>query len=320
MKKNFKKLSLIILFALTLLIFVGCNKKDDIPEEGEKRFTDNNEAEETQTIKENIPLTITSDEIEGSEEKVDEAINENKNESYFNFDEDGDGFSFKFSTSMEDIIENTDITFNENIVVEVPENDSTDSSNKKQEGNKINDLPIRRDEISQEFLPIGTVVLLKDSTKKVIIIGHNQIEVGNEEVLYDYSGSVFPEGYLGADSTYLFNNENIKDIYYLGYEDNNNNPIIHDKSTSEILPVGSVVLLDNSTAKVMIIGVCQIDMDEEIWDYSACIYPNGYLGANYTYLFNNNQIKEVYHLGYQDSEQEQISELAKNMLASLRSN
>ncbi len=73
-----------------------------------------------------------------------------------------------------------------------------------------------------------------------------------------------------------------------------------------LLPIGTVVLLKNSTKKIMIIGVLQKQIkegDEVIWDYSACLYPEGYMGPDKTFLFNNDQIEKIYSYGYQDEEQ-----------------
>lgn len=73
-----------------------------------------------------------------------------------------------------------------------------------------------------------------------------------------------------------------------------------------LLPIGTVVLLKNSTKRVMIIGVLQKQIKEGkdiIWDYSACFYPEGYMGPDKTFLFNSDQIEEVFAVGYQDQEQ-----------------
>lgn len=73
-----------------------------------------------------------------------------------------------------------------------------------------------------------------------------------------------------------------------------------------LLPIGSVVLLKESTKRIMIIGVLQKQAKEEgevLWDYSACLYPEGYLGPDKTFLFNSDQIDKIYSVGYQDEEQ-----------------
>lgn len=71
------------------------------------------------------------------------------------------------------------------------------------------------------------------------------------------------------------------------------------------LPIGSVVLLKESTKKVMIVGVLQRGSKnpQNIWDYTAVVYPEGFLDANKMIMFNHDQIENVYALGYQDAEQ-----------------
>lgn len=72
-----------------------------------------------------------------------------------------------------------------------------------------------------------------------------------------------------------------------------------------LLPIGTVTLLKNSTKRIMIIGVCQLEADDptKVWDYVGCPFPEGFLGPDTTYLFNNEQIDKIYAVGYQDEEQ-----------------
>lgn len=72
-----------------------------------------------------------------------------------------------------------------------------------------------------------------------------------------------------------------------------------------LLPIGTVVLLKNSNKRLMIMGVCQKEVGEMavLWDYAGCLYPEGYMGADKVYLFNNEQIEKVFAVGYQDDEQ-----------------
>lgn len=71
------------------------------------------------------------------------------------------------------------------------------------------------------FLPIGSVVLLENSTKRVMIIGvlQQQIKDDGENVIWDYSGCFYPEGYMGPDKCFLFNTDQIAKIYSVGYQD-----------------------------------------------------------------------------------------------------
>ena len=68
-------------------------------------------------------------------------------------------------------------------------------------------------------LPIGSVVLLKNSTKKLMIIGFAQVSASNPDKVYDYVGCVFPEGFIGPDQTFLFDSQQIDKIYAVGYQD-----------------------------------------------------------------------------------------------------
>lgn len=87
-----------------------------------------------------------------------------------------------------------------------------------------------------------------------------------------------------------------------------------------LLPIGTVVLLKDSTKRVMIMGVCQRSADEpkKLWDYCGCFYPEGYLGADRIFLFNNEQIDRIFALGYQDAEQIAFKEKVDETIKKLR--
>lgn len=68
-------------------------------------------------------------------------------------------------------------------------------------------------------LPIGSVVLLKNSTKKLMITGFAQVSADDPDKIYDYVGCVFPEGFLGPDQTFLFDSHQIETIFFIGYQD-----------------------------------------------------------------------------------------------------
>ena len=76
------------------------------------------------------------------------------------------------------------------------------------------------------FLPIGSVVLLKDAEKKLMIIGIKQIKEDEEQKEFDYIGVLYPEGYLGNDTNYLFNHTDINDIVFTGYTNPERNEFI----------------------------------------------------------------------------------------------
>jgi hypothetical protein len=87
-----------------------------------------------------------------------------------------------------------------------------------------------------------------------------------------------------------------------------------------LLPIGTVVLLKEGNKRLMIIGVVQKQADEEgkIWDYAGCLYPEGYISAEQTYLFNGDQIDRIFALGFQDEEQFAFKPKAEEALKGLR--
>ena len=70
-----------------------------------------------------------------------------------------------------------------------------------------------------ELLPIGSIVLLKDGEKRLMINGIKQTEVSGDGKEYDYLGVLYPEGHIGEQFQYLFNHDDINEIVFRGYED-----------------------------------------------------------------------------------------------------
>lgn len=70
------------------------------------------------------------------------------------------------------------------------------------------------------------------------------------------------------------------------------------------LPLGSVVLLNGGSKRVMVYGRKQQQVATgSVWDYIGCLYPEGNLDEDYMYLFNHDQIERVYFVGFQDEEE-----------------
>lgn len=69
-----------------------------------------------------------------------------------------------------------------------------------------------------EFLPVGSVVRLKNGIKRLLIVGRCQVNSETNE-LWDYLGCLYPEGILGEDMNFLFNSSDIDEICHRGLED-----------------------------------------------------------------------------------------------------
>lgn len=88
------------------------------------------------------------------------------------------------------------------------------------------------------------------------------------------------------------------------------------KIEEKYLPIGTVVMLKGGAKRVMISGFCAIEEQNteknKMWDYSGCLYPEGFLSSNQTCLFDHEQIEKVYHYGLIDEEEKfkaQLNEL-----------
>jgi len=71
----------------------------------------------------------------------------------------------------------------------------------------------------EKYLPVGTVVLLKNAKKRVMIIGFAAKGSETGDVIYDYIGCLYPEGVISSDKNLLFNHDQIARIFYIGYID-----------------------------------------------------------------------------------------------------
>ena len=72
---------------------------------------------------------------------------------------------------------------------------------------------------------------------------------------------------------------------------------------SNLLPLGSIVILNNGEKKLMIYGRVQFAADSNVeFDYVSCLWPEGNLNVEHTYLFNHSDINTVVHCGYSDIE------------------
>ena len=68
----------------------------------------------------------------------------------------------------------------------------------------------------KELLPIGSVVLLKEGTKKIMITGFCPVAKGETE-MHDYAGCLYPEGIIESDKNLVFNHDQIDEIYFIGF-------------------------------------------------------------------------------------------------------
>lgn len=68
-----------------------------------------------------------------------------------------------------------------------------------------------------KYLPIGSIVKVKDIDKKIMITGYYSIEYNNSVIIYDYVGISYPEGLLLKNNSYSFNHSDITSLVFTGY-------------------------------------------------------------------------------------------------------
>jgi len=79
----------------------------------------------------------------------------------------------------------------------------------------------------------------------------------------------------------------------------------------ELLPIGSVVLLEGATKSLLIVGTTQMDEEKNEYDYIACLYPEGYINSETFFLFNHEDIEEVKFIGYISAESQAYNLMLK---------
>lgn len=70
---------------------------------------------------------------------------------------------------------------------------------------------------ASKLFPIGTVVTLKNETKKIMITGFYVSTKSDPKNIHDYSGCLYPEGLITSEQNLLFEHDQIDKVYYMGY-------------------------------------------------------------------------------------------------------
>ncbi len=85
------------------------------------------------------------------------------------------------------------------------------------------------------------------------------------------------------------------------------------------LPIGTVALLKGGKKRVMISGFCAIAQEDQgkVYDYSGCVYPEGFITSNQVCLFNHDQIEKVFHVGLADEEEKTFKIKLNEIVSSL---
>lgn len=88
---------------------------------------------------------------------------------------------------------------------------------------------------------------------------------------------------------------------------------LNNVEVSETLPLGIIVTLKEGDQELMIINrgvLADVEDTHLLFDYSACLYPNG-ADVNTIYYFNQENIDKVLFEGYKNEDEEKFQRLLK---------
>ncbi len=83
--------------------------------------------------------------------------------------------------------------------------------------------------MKEKYLPIGTVVTLKEATVKLMITGFCMMNSeAPDDGVYDYCGIPYPIGEISLEGKALFNHDQIQEINHMGMESEEFNECIEN--------------------------------------------------------------------------------------------
>ncbi len=89
-------------------------------------------------------------------------------------------------------------------------------------------------------------------------------------------------------------------------------------SYDRVLPIGSVVFLKGAEQRVMILGYQRMSAntaDKTIYDYCGCPYPQGFLSAEKTAIFNHDMIDRIISVGLQNEAYDKLADKVREIIA-----
>ncbi|MBQ8327758.1 MAG: DUF4176 domain-containing protein [Lachnospiraceae bacterium] len=83
-----------------------------------------------------------------------------------------------------------------------------------------------KDKSRIDYLPLGSVVILKGGVQKIVIISRGLVTAATEPAgFFDYGGCVYPQGIIG-DHILYFNHKDIVKVVFSGYSDDDDKMMV----------------------------------------------------------------------------------------------
>lgn len=86
-----------------------------------------------------------------------------------------------------------------------------------------------------EILPLGTIVLLINGSKRLMIYGRYQ-QHPDTGTSFDYAGCLYPEGNIDSKHIFLFNHSDIETVVFEGYSDSENEQFLKNVKAALQMP------------------------------------------------------------------------------------
>ena len=79
-------------------------------------------------------------------------------------------------------------------------------------------------------------------------------------------------------------------------------------------------MLKGGKKRAMITGFCAIAGEDntKVFDYSGCLYPEGFISSSQTLLFNHEQLEKIYYLGLVDEEEKLFKQRLNDMVRKIK--
>lgn len=78
------------------------------------------------------------------------------------------------------------------------------------------------------YVPLGSVVLLKDASQKLLVVSRGiNVKNGKDTFFFEYGGVLYPDGLI-SDRMAYFNHENISKVLFEGYNDIENHNMVEN--------------------------------------------------------------------------------------------
>lgn len=106
---------------------------------------------------------------------------------------------------------------------------------KEEEFSKILSIPVVLYNTKESYidtknisLPVGSIIRLKNSQKKLMIIGYLPVEEEKPGKIHDYMACLYPEGLLSSKKLFAFDELNIEKIIHIGLQTNESNKMLEE--------------------------------------------------------------------------------------------